>query len=244
MPVTVGSRWGPGLKVVKFSKSGKRERPTRARASPVGEPDVAAPRAEYFHGARPAIAAIADESDGLVVPFAVQEVDPILERGGRPMIVLGRHEDEGVELLDLCSPGLSVRLAVLTHGCRDRLIEQGQIEIFYVHDFERCIAPLVCDVIDPARDGLRLSARPRASNDDGDFQHESGSFSRGSRTMSYRRRYSVYPHRPRREYAQKLSPRWDRLAAITTEAPQWHHRQRGRIPVGALDLGIALVSFR
>ena len=67
------------------------------------------------------------------------------------MIVLGRHEDEGVELLDLCSPGLVVRLAVLTHGCRDRLIEQGQIEILYVHDFERCIAPLARDVIDPAR---------------------------------------------------------------------------------------------
>ena len=107
------------------------------------------------------------------------------------MIVLGRHEDEGVELLDLCSPGLGVRLAVLTQGCWDRLIQQGQIEILYVHDFERCIAPLARDVIDPARDDLRLSARPRASNDDGDFQHESGSFSRGSRTMSYRRRNSV-----------------------------------------------------
>ena len=37
----------------------------------VGELDVADHLAEYFHGARPAIAAIADESDGLVVPFAV-----------------------------------------------------------------------------------------------------------------------------------------------------------------------------
>src|SRR5580693_350061 len=194
MPVTVGSRWGPGLKVVKILEIGEEgEADLRPH---VGELDVADHLTEYFHGARPAIAAIADESDGLVVPFAVQEVDRILERGGRPMIVLGRHEDEAVELLDLCSPGLGVRLAVLTHGCRDRLIEQGQIEILYVHDFERGIAALARDVIDPARDGLRLSARPRASNDDGDFQHESGSFSRGSRTMSYRRRYSVYPDRP------------------------------------------------
>ena len=37
----------------------------------VGELDVADHLAEYFHGARPAIAAIADESDSLVVPFAV-----------------------------------------------------------------------------------------------------------------------------------------------------------------------------
>jgi hypothetical protein len=29
---------------------------------------------------------------------------------------------------------------------------------------------------------------------------------------------------------RSLSPRWDRLATVTTEAPQWHHRQRGRIP--------------
>ena len=90
--------------------------------------------------------------------------------------VLGRHEDEGVELLDLCSPGLGVRLAVLTHGCRDRLVEQGQVEILDVHDFERGVASFARDVIDPPRDGFRLAFRPRASDDDSNFQHESVSF--------------------------------------------------------------------
>jgi hypothetical protein len=91
------------------------------------------------------------------------------------MIVFGRHEDEGVELLNLSRPGFGVRLAVLPHGCRDRLIEQGQVEILYVHDFERGVASLAGDVIDPACDGLRLASRPRASDDDSDFQHESAS---------------------------------------------------------------------
>ena len=91
------------------------------------------------------------------------------------MIVLWGHEDKGVELRDLGGPGLGVGLAVLTHCRRDRLVEQGQIEVFYVHDFERGVAPLARDVIDPVRDGIRNSARPRASGDDGDFQHDSGS---------------------------------------------------------------------
>src|SRR5580658_5334246 len=124
----------------------------------IGELDVADHLTEYFHGARPAIAAVADEADGFVVPFAVQEVDRVLERGGRAMIVFGRHEDEGVELLDRSRPGLGVRLAVLTHGCWDRLIEQGQVEILYVDDFELSVASLARDVIDPARDGLRFAS--------------------------------------------------------------------------------------
>jgi hypothetical protein len=74
------------LKVMKFSKSVKRDRPTCAR---IGELDVADHLAEYFHGARPAIAAIADESDGLVVPFAVQEIDRILEAWFSPQIMRG-----------------------------------------------------------------------------------------------------------------------------------------------------------
>jgi hypothetical protein len=38
---------------------------------------------EYFHGGRPAVAAIAYQSNGSVVPFAVQKIDRVLERGGR-----------------------------------------------------------------------------------------------------------------------------------------------------------------
>jgi hypothetical protein len=65
----ITGRVGAGRETLEIGEEGE------ANLRPhVSELDVADHLAEYFRGARPAIAAIADESDGLVVPFAVLQV--------------------------------------------------------------------------------------------------------------------------------------------------------------------------
>src|SRR6187431_2459521 len=61
---------------------------------------------EMLDRADSARGSIADEPGRLVVPLAVQKVDRILQRGGRPMVVLRSDEDESVEGLDLLAPTL------------------------------------------------------------------------------------------------------------------------------------------
>src|SRR6478609_9588020 len=125
--------------------------------------------------ARSAGAAVADEASRLVVPLGEQKIDRVLERAGDSMVVLGRDEDVGVKRADLGSPRFGVRLTVLPHYWWRRLVEKGQVEIFDVHEFELRVAALLRDFVNPFSHGLAISARARASNNDGNLKHISTS---------------------------------------------------------------------
>ena len=137
----------------------------------VGDLDLAHHQSKLLDGARSADGAVADESGGLVVPFAKEKVDRVLERAGRRMVVLGGDEDERVEGRDLRGPGLRVRLRVLVHRGRHRLVQERQIEGRDVDNLERRVVPLRSDVVDPARDGLGLATGTGAADDDRYVQH-------------------------------------------------------------------------
>src|SRR5215204_6857262 len=89
------------------------------------------------------------------------------------MVVLGRDKHERIELCDLRGPGFRVRLCILAHRGRKRLIEKGQVERRDVYDFERGIAPLRSDAVDPACDILGLATGTGASDDNRHIQHVS-----------------------------------------------------------------------
>jgi hypothetical protein len=65
-----------------------------------------------------------------------------------------------------------VRLTILPHYWRYRLVEKRQVEIFDVDELEFGVAALFRDLIDPLGDRFAISARARASNDDGNFKHK------------------------------------------------------------------------
>src|ERR1700722_478576 len=109
--------------ILEVSKEGKAD-----LCAHVVQFDIADHLTEYFHGTRSAAASVTDKSNGLVLPFAVQVVDRVFQRGGWAMIIFRGYKDESIELLDPDCPGLGVRLTVLTHGRRERLIQQGQVE--------------------------------------------------------------------------------------------------------------------
>src|ERR1700731_2924743 len=87
------------------------------------------------------------------------------------MIILGRYENEGVEEVDLRSPIPGVRLAVLSHHGRHRFIEERQLEIPDINQFEPRIAALAGDAVDPIGNGLGPATRSCAADDDGDIDH-------------------------------------------------------------------------
>src|SRR6267378_2351857 len=87
------------------------------------------------------------------------------------MVVLGRDENVGIESSDLSGPPFGMRLAVLPHYWRHRLVEKRQVEIFDVHEFELGVAALFRDFIDPFRYRLTISIRARASENDCNLYH-------------------------------------------------------------------------
>src|SRR6266403_841761 len=87
------------------------------------------------------------------------------------MVVLRRDENVGIERTNLRSPCFSVRLAVLPHYWRRRLVEKRQVEIFDVHELELGVAALFRDFIDPFRYRLAISTRARASENNCDLYH-------------------------------------------------------------------------
>src|SRR6266849_2800310 len=121
--------------------------------------------------ARPAGAAVADEASRLVVPLTEQKINRVLERAGDAMIILGRDEDKTIERTDLRGPRFGVRLTVLPHDGRHRLVEERQVEVLNVHEFELGVGALFCDFVDPFGDGLAVATRPRASEDDSNSKH-------------------------------------------------------------------------
>src|SRR5436190_16105299 len=120
---------------------------------------------------RPAGAAVADEASGLVVPLAEQKINRVFERAGQSMIILRRDEDIASKRTDLGGPRFGVRLTVLPHDGRHRLVEERQVEVFDVHEFELGVGALFRDFVDPFGDGLAVAPRPRASHDDGNSKH-------------------------------------------------------------------------
>src|SRR6476646_10955170 len=122
--------------------------------------------------ARSAGAAVADEASRLVVPLGEQKIDRVLERARGSMVVLGRDENVGVKRADLGGPRFGVRLTVLPHYWWRRLVQKRQVEILDVDKLEFGVAALLCDFVNPFTNSLAISARPRASDDDGNPKHK------------------------------------------------------------------------
>src|SRR6266705_6754574 len=120
---------------------------------------------------RPACAAVADEASGLVVPLAEQKINRVFERAGHAMIVFRRDEDMAIKRTDLGGPCLGVRFTVLPHYGRYRLVEERQVEVFNVHEFELGIGALLCDFVNPFCHGFAVAAGSCASEDDGNSKH-------------------------------------------------------------------------
>jgi len=97
--------------------------------------DLRQDQTQLLDRARATGAAIAHEAGRLVVPLAVQKIDRVLERAGNSMVVLGRDENVGIETADLSSPCFGVRLTLLPHYWRHRLVEKRQVEVFDVNEF-------------------------------------------------------------------------------------------------------------
>src|SRR3989442_16041721 len=81
-------------------------------------------------------AAVANKTGRLVVPLREKKIDRVLERAGDAMIILGRDEDIAVERADLSGPYFGVRLIVLPHYGRHRLVEEGKVEILFGHEVQ------------------------------------------------------------------------------------------------------------
>lgn len=137
----------------------------------VGHLQFAGDAAQVLHGAGAAGAAVADEADGLVGPLGVQEVDGVLQGAGHGAVVLRGDDDEAVEGRDLLRPGVGVRLGVLAHRRGVGLVEQRELVVEQVDDFEVGVGALGGGLVDPAGDGLAVPSRAGASDDDADLGH-------------------------------------------------------------------------
>src|SRR5437762_8191018 len=87
------------------------------------------------------------------------------------MIILRRDEGIAIKRTDLGGPRFGVRLTVLPHDGRHRLVEERQVEVFNVHEFELCVGAPFRDFVDPFGDGLAVATGPSASEDDGNSKH-------------------------------------------------------------------------
>jgi len=82
------------------------------------------------------------------------------------MVVFGGDENKGVEGGDLLAPSFSVRLAVLMHDGRHRLIEERQLVILDIHNLELRVLAALEEVVHPLCDGGGFSSRSRTAYDD------------------------------------------------------------------------------
>ncbi|MDX6578420.1 MAG: hypothetical protein QOE96_4373 [Blastocatellia bacterium] len=122
--------------------------------------------------ARPASAAVANESSRFVVPLSEQKIDCVLERAGSSVVVLWRDKNVGIERTNLRGPCFGVRLTVLPQRGRHRLVEKRQVEILDVHELGLRVAARFRDFTNPFRDGFTVSIRARASENDCDLYHD------------------------------------------------------------------------
>ena len=63
-------------------------------------------------------------------------------------------------------------LGVLAQGWRHWLVQERQVEILDVDEFKLGVATLFRDFVSPLGYGLALAAGPRASNNDGNSEHD------------------------------------------------------------------------
>ena len=88
------------------------------------------------------------------------------------MVVLRRDENVAIKRTDLSGPRFGVRLTVLPHYWWHWLVQKRQVEILDVDELEFGVAALLCDFVNPFTNSLAISARPRASDDDGNPKHK------------------------------------------------------------------------
>src|SRR5882672_12688470 len=88
------------------------------------------------------------------------------------MIIFRRDEDIAIKSTDLGGPCFGVRLGILTHYRWHRLVEERQVEVFNVHEFELGVGALLRDFVNPFSHGLAVATWSRASEDDCNFEHK------------------------------------------------------------------------
>ena len=88
------------------------------------------------------------------------------------MVVFRSNKDERIKGSDLRRPPAGVFVRVLAHARRHRLVEEWQVEIFDVHEFELGVATFLRDFVRPFGDRRTLAARTRAPDDDGNSKHK------------------------------------------------------------------------
>ena len=115
--------WGGGEGAVGLEFGGQGQEHLGAD---VGELQLCGDAPEVFDGPGPSGAAVADESDGLVVPFGVEVVQGVLQRCGDGVVVFGGDDDVAVEGGDLRCPASGVVLAVVAAGRGERFVQEGQ----------------------------------------------------------------------------------------------------------------------
>src|SRR5438067_1373277 len=87
------------------------------------------------------------------------------------MIILGRDKDKAVKRADLGGPYFGVRLTVLPIMGGTGFVEERQVEVFDVHEFELGIPTLLRDFVNPFGHGLAVATGSCASEDDCDLKH-------------------------------------------------------------------------
>src|SRR5260370_21498016 len=105
------------------------------------------------------VSSVADESSCLVAPLGEEKIDRVLERAGDVMVVLGRDENVGIETANLSGPLFGVRLTVLAHYGRHRLVEKRQVEVFHVNELALGVGTLLCDFVNPFGHGFAVATR-------------------------------------------------------------------------------------
>src|SRR5580658_1456755 len=87
------------------------------------------------------------------------------------MVVFRSDKNVGVERSNFLAPSLGVRLAVLMHYGRHRLIEERQLVILDIDHLELRFLAGFQNVMCPFCDGRGFPSRSRTTDDHSNFQH-------------------------------------------------------------------------
>jgi hypothetical protein len=134
-------------------------------------------------------------------------VEGVLQDGGEGVVVLGRHDDEGVGASDRRAPGLRVVVLVLLKPGVVRLVEDRQPHLGQVDELDLETAVLARHRLHPARHADALAAGTGARGDD----LQDGTGHRGSSrwiglSMRYIRRSTAHGGRRCRIVSSPTAP--------------------------------------
>ncbi len=87
------------------------------------------------------------------------------------MVVFRGDKNVGVERSNFLAPSLRVRLAVLMHYGRHRLIEERHLVILDIDHLKLRILAAFQNVVCPFCDGRGFPSRSRTTEDNSNFQH-------------------------------------------------------------------------